>query len=165
MLLNQTEVAAAFGVTTRTIRDWEAGGFPSEGTGRRRKYRIDDCIEWRVDEERRRVLAELEPQMDASRGPSLDEAKRRKEIALAEIRETELAQLRGDLLPIDEHEYTLKRIASVVLGLPRRREFLKAIATTAGIRYREAIPVAEDATDLIMAAIREVADDALDPAS
>lgn len=161
MEVEQTQLAREiFGVTSRTIRDWEKAGMPSHGTGRRRKYHVPECVAWRIEEERRRVHEELAPRLQEREDtPKLDDSRARREAAVAALRELELAERRGELIPLDDHEHTLSEIAGVVHGLPRRTEFLRALARAMKVRPRDAVPAAETAVRLIVAAIRQLGED------
>ena len=49
MLLNQSEIAEAFGVTTRAIQKWHSEGMPLEGMeGKENQYDLTKCVEWYV---------------------------------------------------------------------------------------------------------------------
>ena len=49
MVLNQSEIAEAFGVTTRAIQKWHHEGMPLEGMdGKENQYDLTKCVEWYV---------------------------------------------------------------------------------------------------------------------
>jgi phage terminase Nu1 subunit (DNA packaging protein) len=58
MVLNQSEIAEAFGVTTRAIQKWHNEGMPLEGMdGKENQYDLTKCVEWYV---KRRVGNDLQ---------------------------------------------------------------------------------------------------------
>jgi len=57
----QQEIAAMFGVTARTINDWQEAGMPvvmHGGPGAPSEYDAPSCIRWLVDREVRKVQGE-----------------------------------------------------------------------------------------------------------
>ena len=44
--LDERVVASHYGVSTRTIRRWRAGGMPSRVFGGVRRYRLSECEAW-----------------------------------------------------------------------------------------------------------------------
>jgi phage terminase Nu1 subunit (DNA packaging protein) len=71
-------------------------------------------------------LAEIEKRLLSSKGPRVSEAegRRRRIVALAELREVELRKKKGELMEADKVVETLARISSIVrdslLSLPER---------------------------------------------
>lgn len=52
-LLNQTEIAERFGVSTTTIREWESLGFPHGSMGSKSKfYDFEECRIWVLNQKR-----------------------------------------------------------------------------------------------------------------
>lgn len=60
-IVGQTEIAAIFGVTARTITDWQEAGMPvalQGGPGVPGEYDSEACIRWLVEREVRKVQVE-----------------------------------------------------------------------------------------------------------
>ena len=60
-IICQTEIASIFGVTARTITEWQAGGMPlavQGGPGVPGEYDSAACIQWLVQREVRKVQSE-----------------------------------------------------------------------------------------------------------
>lgn len=101
-------VAFVLGITEREItnlvKDHGAGDtpFPSRVKGTRRTFPLAACVQWyvrfKMDEAAKRANPKGE-QLSA-----LDHTKARKELAFAMKAELEIAELRGELLPIAMHE-------------------------------------------------------------
>lgn len=52
-VLNQTEIADYFGVSTTTIREWESFGMPYSSMGRKSKfYDKEECRIWLLQQKR-----------------------------------------------------------------------------------------------------------------
>jgi hypothetical protein len=79
------KLALIFGVTSRTINDWEIKGMPhtSRGKGHAIQYETADCINWRVSGSRTGLQAEKE----------------RLTREQADAKEIENEQQRGELVP------------------------------------------------------------------
>jgi phage terminase Nu1 subunit (DNA packaging protein) len=87
--LPQTEVLRIFGVSKPGLLDWHRRGCPRNED---RSYDLAAVVQWR--------MRELEARAKQARQLSgLDEARRRKTAADAQLAEMTLAQRRGDLLP------------------------------------------------------------------
>lgn len=98
MLVNQSTLAGLFRRTARTLRDWHADGLEDHRDPETGNYDLAGAIGWLLERERQR-FGEL---MGARNGdaPSLEEARARKETALAQLRELDLAEREGGLLPV-----------------------------------------------------------------
>lgn len=60
-IVGQTEIAAMFGVTARTITDWQEAGMPvavQGGPGVPGEYDAPACIRWMIEREVRKVQGE-----------------------------------------------------------------------------------------------------------
>lgn len=60
-IVGQTEIAKIFGVSARTITEWQAGGMPvavQGGPGVPGEYDSTACVRWLVDREVRKVQSE-----------------------------------------------------------------------------------------------------------
>ena len=92
-----TELADVFGVTARTVQLWRQAGMPSrvlnDGAPR---FVLKECIAWRLD-----VVRVEERDRERARHTGSD-FELRKLAAEAELKEHQLAERRGQLLPIDE---------------------------------------------------------------
>lgn len=87
-IIGQSQLAAMFGVTEKTIVEWQDEGMPVELRGqapRPNEYLAADCIRWYVDREVRKVRAES-PRDRVFR-------------LQAEDLELKLAEKRGQLVP------------------------------------------------------------------
>ena len=86
LLVTQPQVAKIFRKNVRTIQRWEEEGFP-RAPGKKVLYSLPDCIEW--------VLA------NEQKG-DFNEARTKKTEAEAQIKELELARLRGEMVPVSD---------------------------------------------------------------
>lgn len=93
MVVTQSEAAKVFGVSTRTIQRWETDGFPRQDA-EVAAYDLTECVAWALQRERDRLSNVA--------GDSFEQARARKTAIEADLKELELAQLRGELVPIDE---------------------------------------------------------------
>lgn len=60
-IIGQENIASIFGVTPRTITEWQAGGMPiavQGGPGVPGEYNSDECVRWLVEREVRKVQGE-----------------------------------------------------------------------------------------------------------
>ena len=150
MDLSQRELAEAFGLTTRQVRNWEKDGLPHQAEGNRKLYPLREAIAWFRDRE---VAAALKG-VDTS---AMDEAKLRKLLADAESKELDLAVKRGDLVPLDEVgglvRESLDAVDSVLRHAPSR--FAPALAKTATVQLKEARRILRDVIESVRGAIRE----------
>ncbi len=116
-LVNQTELARMFQVTTRTVQRWNERGLPRQGEGRAAKYPLERCIVWVRERDREEVL-------EAARPKDLEEARLRKAIADAELAEYEVAERRGETLTVEHFEDLMgsatRRMDAQLRTLPRR---------------------------------------------
>ena len=111
--LKQNDIAALFGVTDRTIRNWNDEGLPGNGEGRGRVY------DWPL------VLAWRDARISGFRGSGSDLSdKERKLRAEADLAEMEAAKEAGQLLDANEvqqaWEAFLSRLKVNLDGLPDR---------------------------------------------
>lgn len=96
--MSQTELAKLFGVTVQTVRRWVIDGLPRNGEGRGAKYPRLECLQWREEQVRQQERGKLPP------ADSLDEAKRRKVLAEAQMAELDLGRVRGDLMTVEQYD-------------------------------------------------------------
>ena len=121
-IVNRAELASIFGTSLPTIDAWVRAGMPcvQEG-GRGVEYRFNtrEVIAWRS-------AREALPGGAGGTGPeTLDEAKRRREITNADLAEIELAEKRGQVVPI---EHVAKQVGRLLASVKAR---LLAIPTKA----------------------------------
>lgn len=116
--VNQTELSALIGVTTRQIRNLEHRGLPHRAEKNQKLYPVPDAIQWYIDRKRDEVLSEIQD-LD------LKQAKARREAARARMAEIELAREEGDLISREAVEVSfgdemLDRIRAALLNMPGR---------------------------------------------
>lgn len=116
-IVGQTEIAAVFGVTARTITEWQAAGMPivvQGGPGLPGEYDSDACIRWLVEREVRKVQGPEAPKDRLSRlqGDEL---------------EMKLAHQRGKLIDAAAVEPAMR--AAIVSARERIRQEPSHIAT------------------------------------
>lgn len=111
--LKQIDLAALFGVTDRTIRNWDDEGLPGNGEGRGRTYVWATVLAWRD--------ARISGSREAGKGQT---DKERKLKAEADIAEMEAAEKAGQLLDAVEVRHAwggfLSRLKVNLDGLPDR---------------------------------------------
>jgi transposase len=101
---SQTEIAAEFRKSTRTIRNWQKSGMPHRMISGEPRYVLADCMAWREDRVREEAKADESP----------DEAKERARglRAQADLRELELAERRGQLVAADVHDTAVETLVA-----------------------------------------------------
>lgn len=112
MRVNQLKLSEIFGVSTRTVRDWDKAGCPSHQLGKTKEYETVDVIAWRIERE-------LEAAADGAMPLDINDeeikhaqrakviANAEKEQAAAEMAMFDLARKRGDMVPRDVAEGVL----------------------------------------------------------
>ena len=149
MTVNQTELASILGVSTRQIRNLERAGLPCSIAGKRKAYPIPAAVQWWRDRE---VARALEPYSTTD----LEKERARWLAARTGKAELELANLRGELVPMDEVAGMLREametLDSVLRGSPSR--FAPALALAAGLSTKRARLVLDDLIELVRAALR-----------
>ena len=120
MIVNRQGLADAFGAATTTVDAWVREGCPSEKKGREYAFDTAEVHKWLVKralaEKRRRGNRFGEAALPEGQ-ISYDEAKRRKEAALAKNAELDLAQKLGLVAPID----TITKVVSGEIGNARAK--------------------------------------------
>ena len=111
--LKQNDIAALFGVTDRTIRNWIAEGLPGNGEGRGRLYDWPTVLAWR------------DARISGFRGGSSDLTDRERKLkGEADLVQMEAAKEAGHLLDANEvqqvWEAFLARLKVNLDGLPDR---------------------------------------------
>lgn len=153
--LTQGDVGVLYGVTTRTVRNWEDDGLSSRAEGNRKFYRLVELVRWH---EAREVARALES-VDTS---AMDAAKLRKLEAEAAGKELDLSIKRGELVPMEEVERlvreALETVAAILRHAPSR--FAPKLAKLAGVGIKEARTILEDIVEAVRGAVREDEPDA-----
>src|SRR3990167_694399 len=112
--MNKKQLADVLGLKPRQVDNLVVDGIPRAKIGREWEYG-PEAVAWYF----RRKLEALE-----DRAPSLDDARARKEMALAEIAEYQLAQTRGQMVDqatrMRELTRILDRVRAVLLNVPGR---------------------------------------------
>ena len=111
--LKQIDLAALFGVTDRTIRNWDAEGLPGNGEGRGRVYDFASVLPWYV------------ARVSGSRGGDGDLSDReREQRANADMAEMKAQEMAGFLVNAQEVQrgWTdfLTRLRTNLMGFPAR---------------------------------------------
>lgn len=123
MRCNQQELAEVFGISVRTIQRWEVHGLANarvSDEATRAMYDLTAAVAWRVDREVER-FTEL-----STNGASVDfeEARARKEMALARLREFDLAERQQTLIHVDDagdsYAEIIAEIAAAIRSAPAR---------------------------------------------
>jgi phage terminase Nu1 subunit (DNA packaging protein) len=102
--VNATQLAQIHGVTRETIRQWTVAGCPRRQDG---SYVVAETITWRIQREIEKERKARSPEDDA---PKLTEMNRKLR-AEADLKELQLERERGELIPTEEHEEIVSRIA------------------------------------------------------
>lgn len=114
--VSTAELARAFGVDERTIRNWVALGCPQRMRSKRPAYMLSEVIAWRRKQD----------QIDArgSEKPDLAAEQARKLRADADLAELKVQERRGELVPAADVERQMERLCgtlrSRVLGVRGR---------------------------------------------
>ena len=107
-VFGQDAIASIFGVTGKTVCQWQENGFPviaRGGPGREGEYDTADCVRWLVDREVFKVRGENpKDRLHRLQGDDL---------------EMKLAVARGALVPVDQVEPAMK--AAIVSARERVR--------------------------------------------
>lgn len=149
----QEAIADVFGVAPKTIVEWQEQGFPIAqrgGPGVASEYETDACIRWLVEREVLKVQGES-PRDRLFR-------------AQAETAELELAERRGQLVPVDQVEPKMRAaILAAREGLLRERRRLAGLleGVTDRRRREEIIAAAHEAFLRRLARWRQEGDEML----
>lgn len=156
--VSKASLVGLFGESARQIEKYVQEGMPCTGSGRDRRFPWPEVRNWRDDRVRRLEREKVE----RGQPTDIDEAKRRKEVALAEKAELEVAQLRGDLIPLDLHEQRVEALAVMlaaqVKGLDRYIADVQRATSAA-----EAKAALDRISDALLLACQGVADDLMPP--
>ena len=105
MIANKKQLGDIFGVTDRTITDWEQGGMPIEsrpGRGVSNQYDSAKVIEWRIQR-----------QMSGEKTLS---GRERKDMAQAKLYELQLVEKSGLFLLVEDVEFALEQTIAAAKG-------------------------------------------------
>ena len=103
----KNELATIFGVSTTTVDNWLFKGLPFEKKGTRGKsykFSLPEVIEWRINTKKNQDVADL----------TLEDIRKRKELADAEMKELELEEKKGSLVPVEEVKKEASALAVIV---------------------------------------------------
>ena len=104
------KVAAFFGVSETTIKDWRARGMPGEP----KRYNLSEITKWRIDIERSRAAPPSEdPLLDGGDSPALERYRNAK----ADLAELDIAEREGRLVEADTIKSVLYAVASSIREL------------------------------------------------
>lgn len=144
LLVNRLGLADALGISVQTVDAHVRRGMPAVSRGSRGKqwsFDVGDCVSWLLEQERQKGLGD-------TTNLDLDEARRRKMAAEAALAEYDLAEKRGDVIPIEAiarmvtEDYT--RLRTRLLAMPSKLAPLLAVITTP-----------EEARDILDGALEE----------
>ncbi|MBK8271254.1 MAG: hypothetical protein IPK83_24220 [Planctomycetes bacterium] len=139
MNASQSQLAALFGVSLRTITTWAAEGAPLRGAA---GYRVSEWIQWRIDKAIHSIA------VDETKA----EAERRLALAKAAREEIRLARDRDLFISTAEAERRLAAVVSIFLRACERGPVEIATAA-AGKTIPEMVEVARDWFDGMRAAL------------
>lgn len=145
-----------FGESGKQIERYVAEGMPCTGTAHKRRFPWPEVRNWR-DERLRR----MERDKSAREKPTdINEAKRRKEAAFAEKAELEVAEMRGELIPLDVHESRVDaltlRLSGACKGLDRYIADVQRVTTAA-----ESKVLLDRISDGLLLALQGLADEVI----
>lgn len=144
--LTTGEVAEIFGVTPGTVTNWKADGCPYRTRDGRPAYVLRQVIEWRVEQAR---LSSAPPDMKAEQ--------LRKLKAEADRVELEVAEARGDLVPLADFDTALasehEAMRAALTSLPSK--FSRLVADRTGCTMALAQAVLSDVADRTMIELRD----------
>ena len=147
-MVNQKELAALLGLTTRQVNNLVERGMPVASADGKRMYDAPACIAWYRDAKVAEAVAAVGPD-------DLETQKTRKTAAEARLAELELARLEGRVVDVEaaarEVDALLDRLRAVLLAFVSRNAHLlvgrKSIPEVSG--------VLEGAVQELMAALVE----------
>ena len=166
MKISAQDLARELKKDRRTVTNWfnETPGLPSTvDKARRRVVDLAALLDWWAERAVRHARAAWEREVrPADPEDGMRAARQRKETALAQKLELEVAEIRGELLPLDMYETRLTRIcqelAARVKTLGRFRGEVQRAMTE-----REAAQLLEEIIDYTLKALMSVADEIKDP--
>jgi len=142
-VLTITEVANLFGVTRATVTNWKKAGCPCRTVDNKIVFDLQPLMAWRRQEDRAAGTRGVLPD-----GYDKELESARKLRADADLRELDLAERRGELVPVKDFEARLESFlggfAAVSAGRLQRyeRDIVAAADPAAARRVTQAIHVA-----------------------
>ena len=154
LTVNQAELAAALKVSPKTVQQWDRDGLAEAARigmdGREVRYDAVAAFWWYHERELARAVAAV----DTS---AMDQAKLRKMEAEAGSKELDLAEKRGELVPLDDVgdlvKESLMAVDSVLRHAPSR--FAPALAKSANIPLKSARTMLREIVEMVRGAIRD----------
>lgn len=127
-VVGRAELAEIFGVSVASVDHWLRSGAPCDASGATAKFNTAEMVDWRIAQAVERVTESAPADSD-----TLDDARRRKTQAEAELAEIEVAEKRGEVVNIAEAARTVAEeyaaVRAKLLGIPGRLAPLMAIET------------------------------------
>lgn len=156
--LNKAELAERFGVDVRSITNWVALGMPQRKESGRLVFSWPECREWREDQIRNDARAIRHADNDADKKTKAAEYRLRQLEIETEQAELDLAERRGELVPVDFMTSEFSRIAQAL------RNQLLSLPSTWAMRLGTAVTtidrqiILQDAINDLMPQLQELAD-------
>lgn len=126
-IVGRTDLAEIFGVSATAVDHWMRSGAPCDRSTSPVKFNTAEVVDWRIAQAVDLVSDEPKD------GATLDDARRRKTQAEAELAEIEVAEKRGEVVNIAEAARTVAEeyaaVRAKLLGIPGRLAPLVAIET------------------------------------
>ena len=158
-LLDREQLADRFGVDIRTITNWVGDGMPQRVRSGKPVYAWLECLKWREEQIRKDRRGLREAGDDEQRKEQLAEARLRVALAEAEEAELNLAERRGELVPVqfmrDEFERIAQALRTRLLATPAAWAPRVDAATSLVDRQL----VLEDCINELLPLLRAAADD------
>ena len=136
--ITKAEATKRLGLTLRQLERYVEEGIPCLGSGRARRFPWPTVRHWRDERIRRKERERLAPKREPIEG--LADAERRTAIADAELKELKLAQLRGELAPVEDFRREIADALARVRMLILRQPDLPPPAVDALLRAIQADP-------------------------
>lgn len=160
--VSREAVAFVLGVDERTITNLvkDHAEFPSRVAGKARTFPLAKCVQWYVSFKMAEAAKRANPR--GTQVSEIDQVKARKELAQAMKAELEIAELRGELLPLAMHEHRVtqvcERLAARCKTLGRYRGDVQRAMTDL-----EAAQLLERISDELLRSLMETSDEIEDP--
>lgn len=113
LLVNKTELARILGISTKTVSRYQTEGLPFTGKGQSARFDVTACVQWYAQKQAQIAMS----QVDIGKvSLSEEEVKVRKLLAEAQMKELELAQMRGELVLVEDAEKEITRHLTQLRG-------------------------------------------------